>query len=354
MHNESNHLIGKEEKVLRKQKLNIMEELEGYSPHPALGVKTFAELVPELGGTPVRTLVVSSWRSGSSFFGSILGSHPATFYHFEPLITSRDKIKTEQERELAVTMLRELFNCNYAAEELEDYLERARTTTFMHQNNKRLWWVSDVDRTLFRKPAFLSNFCSLFPIHVAKVVRLPLEVAEPLLEEQSLSLKVVLLVRDPRAVVESRHRQDWCVTDCASQALHCEGLVRDYQAAVKLTERFPGRVRVIRYEDLQLDPLKGTKDLFEFLALNFSRPVEEFLRKNTKFIGKRSDPLLAPNSKDGSLKWRSKLSFKQVDQIQKDCATAMDLFGYALATSKDDLRYFSPTKTVSSLSLMRT
>ena len=44
------------------------------------------DLLLERGGKPIRTLIVSTWRSGSSFLGEILRSHPGTYYMMEPLI----------------------------------------------------------------------------------------------------------------------------------------------------------------------------------------------------------------------------------------------------------------------------
>ena len=38
------------------------------------------------GGQPVRAMVVTTWRSGSTFLGDILLSHPSTYYHYEPLL----------------------------------------------------------------------------------------------------------------------------------------------------------------------------------------------------------------------------------------------------------------------------
>jgi len=43
------------------------------------------DLIMEKGGSPIRNLVFTTWRSGSTFIGAILNSHPGTFYHFEPL-----------------------------------------------------------------------------------------------------------------------------------------------------------------------------------------------------------------------------------------------------------------------------
>ena len=38
-----------------------------------------------LGGTPARAIIISTWRSGSTFMGDLLKSHPAAYYHYEPL-----------------------------------------------------------------------------------------------------------------------------------------------------------------------------------------------------------------------------------------------------------------------------
>ena len=56
------------------------------------------------------------------------------------------------------------------------------------------------------QPALLEGVCQLYPIHVFKLDRLYLEVAKTLLEEPELSraLKIVYLVRDPRAIHASR------------------------------------------------------------------------------------------------------------------------------------------------------
>ena len=71
-------------------------------------------LVMAEGGQPVRALVTTTWRSGSTFLGDIMTSHPGTFYHYEPLLhydivqarsgaLARDAVRT----------LRDLMHCNY-------------------------------------------------------------------------------------------------------------------------------------------------------------------------------------------------------------------------------------------------
>ena len=58
--------------------------------------------------------VITTWRSGSTFLGDILTSHPATYYHYEPLI--HHGIKQIRSGELAKIALKELksqLNCSY-------------------------------------------------------------------------------------------------------------------------------------------------------------------------------------------------------------------------------------------------
>lgn len=44
------------------------------------------DLVMEKGGRPMRSVILTSWRSGSTFLGDVVNAHPANFYHYEPLL----------------------------------------------------------------------------------------------------------------------------------------------------------------------------------------------------------------------------------------------------------------------------
>lgn len=34
----------------------------------------------------MRSVILTSWRSGSTFLGDVVNAHPANFYHYEPLL----------------------------------------------------------------------------------------------------------------------------------------------------------------------------------------------------------------------------------------------------------------------------
>lgn len=68
----------------------------------------------EENGIPVRSVVVSTWRSGSTFFGDIINSHPGNFYDFEPLMDFEIvKIRGAPLADYAIKRLKALLNCDY-------------------------------------------------------------------------------------------------------------------------------------------------------------------------------------------------------------------------------------------------
>lgn len=73
-----------------------------------------SDLVPELGGQPIRNIIVTTWRSGSTFLGDILNSHPANYYHYEPLLDYEIiQIRGPPNAKNAMNVLMDLLNCNY-------------------------------------------------------------------------------------------------------------------------------------------------------------------------------------------------------------------------------------------------
>lgn len=62
----------------------------------------------------------------------------------------------------------------------------------------------------------------------------------------SLGIRLVLLIRDPRGILQSRKHREWCPTkpDCSDPALVCADMVSDFSAAVRLIKKYP---RTFRY-----------------------------------------------------------------------------------------------------------
>jgi hypothetical protein len=54
-------------------------------------------------------------RSGSTFLGDILLSHPSTYYHYEPLLHfGIEQVRKGRKAREAIRVLKSLFNCDYS------------------------------------------------------------------------------------------------------------------------------------------------------------------------------------------------------------------------------------------------
>ncbi|KAG4071372.1 hypothetical protein HA402_004076 [Bradysia odoriphaga] len=95
-------------------------------------------------------------------------------------------------------------------------------------------------------------------------VRLRPSFVEPLLIDSELNVKIVLLIRDPRGIIASRKRDEWCAhsKECLDYTKLCQDLVLDAKAAQYLTKKYPGRFKAIRYEDLSLNTFKVAKEVY--------------------------------------------------------------------------------------------
>lgn len=70
-----------------------------------------------------------------------------------------------------------------------------------------------------------------------------LRLAESLLQNEKLNVRILFLVRDPRGTMQSRLHRDWCPTnpDCYDPSRLCNDLDDDYQAAAMLRQKFPDK-----------------------------------------------------------------------------------------------------------------
>ncbi|XP_037961155.1 carbohydrate sulfotransferase 5 [Teleopsis dalmanni] len=332
--------------VLTAQRSKILIEMENFEyPSGRFGVDAdkLTDLTPESGGMPVRSLVVTTWRSGSTFLGDILNAMPGNFYHYEPLLNFGIKqVRDPEESEMALQNLKHLLNCDYSY--MEDYLDYGKSHTYLFEHNERLWCVCKEFPHFCWRAKFLTPFCKLFPMQSMKTVRLRLSLAEELLKDDSLNVRIILLVRDPRGTMQSRKHRVWCAgnPDCDDPSFVCEDLVSDYKSAEILLDKYPSRFRTLRYEDLSINPYEMTQEVLQFYGLPFDPMVEEFLDTHTKVnIGGVSSTYR--DSKSAPFHWKQDLKIEEIKHIQQYCTEAMALWGYRKIENFTDYhRVFDP------------
>nr|XP_027217827.1 carbohydrate sulfotransferase 4-like [Penaeus vannamei]XP_027217829.1 carbohydrate sulfotransferase 4-like [Penaeus vannamei] len=148
----------------------------------------------------------TGWRSGSTFVGKLLAKATnTTFYSYEPLhmykvhVLHRDRNDTRA----AVRLLRDILRCRLLRH--QDQVSYMAHQKWYLKENAFLGNRCKPSRAC-SSTAFVGKVCRMASLHVAKVLRLSLRWARPLLEDEDLDVQIIYMVRDPRAVFSSRAR----------------------------------------------------------------------------------------------------------------------------------------------------
>jgi len=197
--------------------------------------------VPHKVGNPLKhspviphkvVILYTNKRSGSTFLGEMFNQNPNVFYLFEPLFPYTRSCDVLHTRRLDA--LSQIAECNFAnlkdlyaeafritrhtdhfaqcrannlcfAERHEPLLERYRDVYF---NDRKIFNRSD-ESVLPLKLSILSDMCTSSKLVVYKILRLcDLSSLQKLFhkwrQRQDLKVKVIHLLRDPRAILSSR------------------------------------------------------------------------------------------------------------------------------------------------------
>ncbi|KAH3739758.1 hypothetical protein DPMN_046445 [Dreissena polymorpha] len=187
--------------------------------------------------------------------------------------------------------------------------------------------------------------CLASNIIILKLIRLRMRQAISLLPFFP-NMKIVHLVRDPRAIVSSRQvvglnnsigftEKDLIVELCSQ--IHID--LSDTKFLMRLN---PKMIKLVQYEDLAEDPSKVTKDLYEFAGLKFDDKIERFVKNQTQAnIDGCSFCTQRKNSTVASLRWRFRISFNDSQHIFNSCREIMSILGYVQFPDNETLRNVS-------------
>nr|XP_027233787.1 carbohydrate sulfotransferase 5-like [Penaeus vannamei] len=279
---------------------------------------------------PRRKAVVlfSRWRSGSTFMGELLKkAGRGIFYSYEPLHEYGVHVLYEdvEETHVAVEEVKSILRCQFDFSEIDELLQK---NPLLREACKTNDFCKDANYT--------AEVCRRSSLHVAKVLRLGLQWARPLLEMEDVEVKLIYLVRDPRAVLSSRSRVAWCSTpSCKDVKTVCSLLEDDLFEASLLQEDFPKRFHFILYDQFCQTPFAALQDLMTFLGL----PVTKDQRKLLQSKLPSTDPLsIYKNSTAQAQLWRQRTSFiRVVMPVQRRCWDSMEVLGLRMFFSEKDL-----------------
>ncbi|KAH9371384.1 hypothetical protein HPB48_023046 [Haemaphysalis longicornis] len=216
-------------------------------------------------------IVLAYYRSGSTFVGELLSSGSRTYFHFEPL---------------------HLF-----------------TTA------GRL------------RPGRESDAFQLLDEIVAAWIERNKDIAQ--------SIRIVHLVRDPRAIFASRKRLNWCIQDkqCGKAEALCAQMRSDIDGVRELAARMKTRhVYTLFFERLAANPVNETQRLFASLDLDFAPSVLDYLSKHTSGTFRDHMNMFSTrrNSKLVIDRWKRRLSRRSIFDIEKTCGDVLQKLGYEI------------------------
>lgn len=346
-----------------EQKLKLYEKLGRFTEEDSL-VNHYGSKVRQ------NILVISNLYCGSSFLGEIFNQHPQVFYLHEP-VESLEYYKENRPENVYDTMVTHLLNGIFHC----DFRELAYFTDFIslqyssikHRLSSRalssppLCPAFSPNHPLFNirmctrlRPQTLSAICNLHRHTVVKTIQVDfIHKLSYLMDTEGpadYALKVVHLVRDPRALIDAKIQNDfksnWTTISLRKNArAMCKDLLLNIKYAVSAPPWLQGRYTLLRYEDLATKPHQITEQLYQFVGINIDTQVRRWLDKKSTTVSFSGMSALNPsgpaedrNLNDNVFKWRERMPYSIVRIIETECYEVMNLLGYKIVDDMDELR----------------
>ncbi|XP_042891250.1 carbohydrate sulfotransferase 5-like [Penaeus japonicus] len=289
---------------------------------------------------PKAVVLWTGWRSGSTFVGQLLArATNATFYSYEPLhkykvhVLHRDRNDTRA----AVKLLRDVLRCRLLRHQDQvSYMAHQkwylRENTFLNKYCKPSRACSST--------AIVGKVCRMASLHVAKVLRLSLRWARPLLEDEDLDVQVIYMVRDPRAVLSSRARVSWCTSStCGGHQTVCSLLEKDLNEAAALLQEYPNRFMFVQYEEMCQNMSAALADIMDFLGLPVTNAQKKMLNYEAPSTNSHT---IAKNSFLQAQLWRNMTSYSDiVVPVQKYCRASLEKLSLRIFNSNAEFQNLS-------------
>lgn len=281
--------------------------------------------------------LVSYFRSGSSFVGDLLQQTDSTFYTYEPLkfFDFNHKVDAEDEEE-ALRILQNILHCllNHEEEYSDWVCFRGKTHGgWNFARNQHLWKSCESDPSDCCDTNYVDGVCSRTKTRIIKETRISLASIEKLLQRlpPTTNIKIVFLVRDPRAIYQSRKHFRWCKTSsCIDYEKLCEDLTSDLEVYPRLVENYGDKITMVRFEDIALEPFEKGEALYNRVNLPYTSETIDYIYNHTNEnnVDNNSPYSTLRNSKQIITKWIDNLNETIVDAIQDSCGFVFQQLGY--------------------------
>ena len=297
-------------------------------------------------------IILSPGRGGSTFLGSLFDCSPHVIYCYEPLYAVAQKmfkvnlVRGDKEpknyKETSIKLIDSFLDCDFSDVSKATFSAFSRSD--LHRGKSKALSKKYLPRI---SKTSLSKACNAYNYTVIKILssRVPSKTIQTFKElfqkRNRYDVKMVHLVRDPRAVVFSRIKSVKWMKDHLSHGFHknveriCDPILRN----VRLGLLYPppwlkNRFKVIRYEDLTLNTLNTTRELYSFAGFNWSASVDEWIRALTKNTKQRGAYTVFRNASAAVDSWKNAPE-PLVRAVENICGALMDFLGYEKLRKQD-------------------
>ncbi|KAI3363234.1 hypothetical protein L3Q82_011868, partial [Scortum barcoo] len=318
-------------------------------------------------------LLLAATRTGSSFVGEFFNQHGENmFYLFEPLWHVERMLTTGTETNNSTVLagiyrdvLQGLFLCDFSP--LEKFIfplpqDHVTPALFRRESSLSLCEepvcgpvIKDVFERYHCKTrrcgplnlTLASESCLSKQHHAIKTVRVrQLDTLQPLVEDPRLDVRVIQLVRDPRAILASRMvafsskyrtwkawAQDGQVPEDDEEVMRLKGNCDQIRMSAEMGLSQPhwlrSRYMLVRYEDIARYPMQKAEEMYRFTGIPFSPQARKWILRNTQTTQEASGIYSTQkNSSEQAEKWRFSIPFTLAQVVQRVCGPTMKLFGY--------------------------
>ncbi|KAK3605473.1 hypothetical protein CHS0354_001459 [Potamilus streckersoni] len=340
--------------LARWSKKVFLEELQG-----PLRLNSDNNEVPGPNFTAV--VIQTHFRSGSSLSGDVLQQHPDAFYIYEPLrapfmlipmgkdmIYPDGRIKKQPMNLIteAQTTMRGLLTCDF----LNVFSEVFKSDFMLMGKKSKQYFTCLEGRKTSKNQTknrtdddflacvhFLRSLCLQSKYRVLKIVRTPLDALTIILNDLP-SLKVLHVVRDPRAVIVSRNSIGYCPPDQSTNSTYgctseiCERLESDILTKRKLGPLYSDRIKTVLYEDMARRPVETAKELYQFVGMTIQQNILDYVYNITS-SGMKNDCEICSvrsNSTYHIMAWRKSLDKDSLFRIQDRCNYVLKHYEYTI------------------------
>lgn len=306
-------------------------------------------------------LIYGADRSGTTFTTKMFAEDPQLFTVYEPLwVTSawnkEGPLQVTRWKRNVLDVLRGILSCKFG--------DSQAGTRFL--NHTQTQWSGAFVKNPFRSATFCGNdTCqdlSKIPNHADKIClskykhsvtkigepRMPEEllstvIPDVFLENPETDVRVIQLVRDPRASFNSRIKLGWM------EEFHrwhfpvtvrekCSKLVQNIKFGRELPNEWRHKYLEVHYKDLARNPVETTRNMYRFAGFEMPQSIIDWVVRNTspskEEILREKANVFSPVRNSSAMvdQWRNEAPIERTRILEKHCKEALDLLGLTKVT----------------------